>query len=422
MRVRFIAQPFGDGSDLRDFLVMVLADQSITALDIAVAWAKRSGLRIVENDIRAFRGRGGRVRMVIGISEGGATKQGLELAMDLTDEVYIFHNPGRTFHPKVYAAYGNGTAKVLVGSHNLTAGGAVRNFEAGTLCELSLESPDDKQYLESVVNLYFERLIDYSGVCVKLDTVAFEAIKANVAYRVGDEDAPRTSSIGGGIAASQGDMDNDSVTDDQQTSQEKIFSKSKHHLRSTSSNMIASKSNLGRRTGSTSNRAPFADPANFAGNPVPLTTGQVAVKRWYKKMSRADAQRPSAGTNPTGHLTLTKSRFPIDHTTYFRKVFFGDAKWIPISSARGNRREEASIPIEVIIRGSTLGVQTLSIDYYPNYEADQGNRTTLLHWGDTLNLYLRQHDLVGDYATLEKLGSESYRLIIDSLPNEPFVP
>ena len=165
MRVHFVAQPFADnGFDLRDFLLRVLADKSINSLDIAVAWAKRSGLRIVEDAFRTFRARGGRIRMIVGISEGGATRQGLEMAVSLTDEAFIFHNPGRTFHPKVYAAYGRTTAEVLVGSHNLTAGGSARNYEAGTLCELNLKDLEDKRYLESVVNGYFEYLLGDSEI------------------------------------------------------------------------------------------------------------------------------------------------------------------------------------------------------------------------------------------------------------------
>jgi hypothetical protein len=118
MRVRFITQPFDDGFDLRDLLVSLLRDPSITHLDVVVAWAKRSGLRIVEEDIQAFRARGGHLRMIVGISAGGATRQGLEMALSLATEAYVFNDTsGRTFHPKIYAAYGSDAASVLVGRY-----------------------------------------------------------------------------------------------------------------------------------------------------------------------------------------------------------------------------------------------------------------------------------------------------------------
>lgn len=135
-------------------------------------------------------------------------------------------------------------------------------------------------------------------------------------------------------------------------------------------------------------------------------------------MSRADAQRPAGqGTEPTGHLTLTKNQFPIDHTVYFRDVFFGGQAW----NREAKNREAASVSIDVIVRGVTLGVLNLRVDHNPAFVADQGNRATTLRWGADLNRYLREHDLVGDNVTIEKLGDGSYRLIIDSKPTGTFL-
>src|SRR5436309_3293255 len=100
MDVQFVSQPFADGYDLRDFLKTAEDDQNVTELRASVAWAKRSGLTRVQRSLEAIRGRG-RVQLIVGISEGGATRQGLELALELASDVYVFHDPtGRTFHPK----------------------------------------------------------------------------------------------------------------------------------------------------------------------------------------------------------------------------------------------------------------------------------------------------------------------------------
>ena len=92
----------------------------------------------------------------------------------------------------------------------------------------------------------------------------------------------------------------------------------------------------------------------------------------------------------------------------------------PISSASGRVREEASVTMEVVIHGESLGLYAIRVDHYPSFEASQGNRTTVLHWGN-LNEYLRDHDLVGDYATLDKFEDGSYRLTIDSKHPEEFM-
>lgn len=144
------------------------------------------------------------------------------------------------------------------------------------------------------------------------------------------------------------------------------------------------------------------------------------VRRWYKRMSRADAQRPNAGTNPTGHLTFTRNRFPIDQVLYFGTDFFKDLAW-GSSSLPGKGREEATIPVEVVIDATPLGTHRLTVDHNPRFESDQRNRTVVLRWGDTLNEHLRKNDLTGRYATVERLSDGSCRLVIDHAPAGKFI-
>ena len=125
MQISFQGQPiksFGGWS--ADWLAERLQDVSVQRLEIAVAWVKRSGLSRVRDGLVAFRKRGGKTSAIVGIDEGGATVQGLELALQLIDDVRVYHVLGRrTFHPKVYFASGVSSAHLLVGSNNLTAGG-----------------------------------------------------------------------------------------------------------------------------------------------------------------------------------------------------------------------------------------------------------------------------------------------------------
>lgn len=139
MDVRFVAQPFDDGTDLRDFLHAVATGPDVVTLRIVVAWAKRSGLRRAADDLKSIRDRGGKVLAIVGVSEGGATEQGLSALMLQTDESHVFHDAGRTFHPKVYLADADQRALLLVGSNNFTAGGLAWNYEAGLWCELVLQ-------------------------------------------------------------------------------------------------------------------------------------------------------------------------------------------------------------------------------------------------------------------------------------------
>ena len=136
--MRLISQPFPDGHDLSQMLDRLSDDDGLTELVVVVAWAKRSGFRQVERALGRLRERGVRITIIVGISEGGATRQGLHRALEVADAAFVYHVAGRTFHPKLYVGSGPESFTALVGSHNLTRGGAVENFELGVVVEVSL--------------------------------------------------------------------------------------------------------------------------------------------------------------------------------------------------------------------------------------------------------------------------------------------
>src|SRR5262245_54481601 len=122
MNIEFLGQPFDSDRRLGALLVDVLPSaQSIWAL---AAWAQLSGLRHIEPHLRSLRKRKVKSQIVLGIDGGIATQESLALALDLFDEVSLFHDPGpRTYHPKLYAVEMLDEVWVAVGSSNLTEGG-----------------------------------------------------------------------------------------------------------------------------------------------------------------------------------------------------------------------------------------------------------------------------------------------------------
>ncbi len=147
----------------------------------------------------------------------------------------------------------------------------------------------------------------------------------------------------------------------------------------------------------------------------------LADRRWFKKMSAADAQRPRGPrTNPTGHLTLVRSGHPIQPSTWFRYDLFANEEWVPIRSSSG-QREEATITFHVLIAGNDLGEVNLRVTYTPNFAAGQGNRTTVVHWGTTIGEHLKQNDYTGYFVVIERTPSEAFSMVIDSTSPEPFI-
>lgn len=168
---------------------------------------------------------------------------------------------------------------------------------------------------------------------------------------------------------------------------------------------------------------PPTSPSSITPQPpaVPAETFSTVERRWFKKMSAADAQRPkSQNTNPTGHLTLVKSNHPIHSGTWFRNNLFDGEDWRPLPSHQGGR-ERATIIFHVWIADSYLGEIDLNVTYTPSFEAGQGNRTTVLHWGKTIGDYFKQVDYAGHYVTIERVSTRTFQLVIGSSHPGDFV-
>lgn len=396
-----MAQPNSDGRDLAAYLTDVSADESLDGLDIVVAWVKRSGLARVWPQLQRVRARGNKTRLIVGIDGKVTTRQGLELAREMFSQVYVLHEENaRTFHPKIYFAYGEEHCTLLVGSHNLTAGGLFYNQEAGLEVECSSVNP-----LADALRSYIDRLIADSEVCLTLDDELLQRLVADPHYGLLDEDAEGAAWFGDGPAAGG------AAAEHERRSRESVFGRSREARRRDP----APSSRAERPTPRPSvdgDSAPMDEPG-------PVQTPRV-VRRWYKKLTASDAQQPlTARSNPKGHMTLGRGRRAIASTSYFRDEFFRDLSWRSTDTDRGTR-QAADIEATVIVRGENLGRFTFSIDYQESRIAGQGNVPTWLHWRD-FNPYLRGHNHVGDTATLERLSDGSLVVTIDLEPTGPVV-
>lgn len=107
---------------------------------------------------------------------------------------------------------------------------------------------------------------------------------------------------------------------------------------------------------------------------------------WRRTLSRSDAQKTDARTNPTGCLRFTQARRdnarPIDQTTFFRNEVFGRYRWDVLKTKP--YEEATTIPFHVTLNGEPLGVFKLQIRHKPSGEAGQHNYTTSLHWGELM--------------------------------------
>jgi len=398
MKVSFLAQPLLDpfGGWTATWLTDLLDDPDMARLEMAVAWIKRSGLSRLQDDLVAFRQRGGSSSVIVGIDEGGATAQGLALAMELFDSVRVYHERGRgTFHPKVYLGSGSSTARLLVGSSNVTAGGLFNNHEAALHCHLALEEDADRLLLDQVRE-WFDTLLSDSEVCLPLTSELLDTLVSDPQYKVRDEDQITRR-------GPQGEEDYDGVVTDSDSQQ--VFGTSSIPRKGLAPAVHVSRPAAARR------------PTVEA--PTPPAPGEEAeaaaasvTPRWWKRMTASDAQQPrTTNTNPTGNLKLTKAGHAIDWQTYFRRQMFGDAVWTVEQTERGPL-EKALIDFEAIVEGTSRGRHPLKVDHAEYRIADQNNVPTWLHWGPVLGTTLRETDYVDAWVVIERLDDGTHRLEI----------
>lgn len=149
-------QPFT--GQLGSRLIQLLDSTDYQTLDIIVAFAKNSGVLRIKDALERFRQRGGAVNVLVGVDLGGTSYEALTALLLHTDSLRVVHSEtGQTFHSKIYNFHGATKNLVIVGSHNLTAGGLWTNFESSLIIPVS-NSVKNELELQNGVDKYFGEL------------------------------------------------------------------------------------------------------------------------------------------------------------------------------------------------------------------------------------------------------------------------
>jgi HKD family nuclease len=366
MRVQILNQP--DDHQLAALLKRLLGAPKSLKFDALVAFAVSSGVEQIQSELEALLGRGGRVRIVVGVSNRVTTIEGLGLLLELVDKganVFVFHNDTYTnpiFHPKLYLVQEKESGVLIVGSNNMTGKGLVGNYEISLAHELDLKNNADAEFIASAERIV-ERYCDLTGGFSRtLDADFLQELEAE-GY-LGSEQA--------GTSKPETAGESETATT---APRKKLFaSKSVPSARRTGAVRRAA---LKRQSAAPASAGPLAHaPAVTAVGRGPLL--------WEKKLTLTDAQLQPG--HATGEVRLAQAKWRvrrrlIDQTTYFRRDLFGAFTWKP-TKKRPYYREETSVRFEVIILGTNLGVHQLQISDKPSGEADQGNYTSALHWGN----------------------------------------
>lgn len=132
-------QPFT--GQLGNRLIELLDSSDYHTLNIVVAFAKNSGVLRIKDAFERFREKGGIVNIYVGVDMGGTSYEALTALLLHTNSLNVVHSEnGQTFHPKIYQFLGKDKGLIVVGSHNLTAGGLWTNFESSVFIPLDTAS------------------------------------------------------------------------------------------------------------------------------------------------------------------------------------------------------------------------------------------------------------------------------------------
>lgn len=130
--MELIHQPFT--GQLGNRLIELLESTDYQTLNIAVAFAKNSGVLRIKDSLENFRERGGIVNAYVGVDLGVTSYEALTALLLCTDSLNVVHSEkAQSFHTKIYQFLGKEKGLIIVGSNNLTGGGLWTNLESSAL-------------------------------------------------------------------------------------------------------------------------------------------------------------------------------------------------------------------------------------------------------------------------------------------------
>lgn len=167
--VEFVVLPYASttGRSLLDILVEQLRSGRWNHFRAAIAFVKESGLfdNLLEA-MQAFLADGGSIDLTSGADEFkgntrgsdlGAIKRLLKTFEGATNgKLYLYHEAGRTFHPKLYL-FSNEEKKealLILGSSNLSEGGLIDNIEACAIIGFDLSKDDHRASFQELAGYF----------------------------------------------------------------------------------------------------------------------------------------------------------------------------------------------------------------------------------------------------------------------------
>lgn len=415
---KVIIHPYASvvGESLLEMLIAEFNSGKWSRFQTAVAFLKPSGhFEDLLAAMAAFAEGGGELFMTFGSdlfsdtqgSDFSALQVLLETFVAYSERVKIFlyHEKGRTFHPKLYLFSNENSdqAWVSIGSSNWSRGGLLDNVEANLLLELNLSLESDLEVFKEIQAVFGNYWIESDEATSKGQGFARRVVLTNI-----EDFKPLLSPLR--------ELTSDSSQKNEAIKTPKIDNPELDNAESLfAGKRISVPKKFRRKVVRRGQKRP--SPTTL---PKRYTTPQIAQRQllWRKpKLAASDVQRQKG--HPTGGVRLTQAKWEvdgqvIDQTRYFREDVFGDLEWT-VGEIDPKKQEVAIVGATIRIVGEDYGRHDFKVSHKPSGEAGQGNYTTLLHWWGLTDL-IKEMNLVGKafelYAPDEKASEQVYHIEI----------
>lgn len=381
-----------------DVVRELLAMPDMDTVILSVAFVSESGVELLQEQLESI---AAKVIVFAGVRNEITSAQAMHRLLKIGVKLYAVDTGARmlVFHPKLYFARAGVSAKLSVGSANLTLGGLNNNVEASVLLDLDLGVEADAEFVAKFEEQFYDLTTAHPQNVTHIDTAAkIDAmLESGVLVDEQTMPPPRPSS-----SAKSGSSD---PTPTMKMQVVRLRKKPKPAGARKVPPLVAP------ATG------PIAAPAAPAVVSVP-SVGVIYDLVWTSKaLERRDLNIPIPGgnTNVTGSINLDKGDMDadVDHRHYFRDEVFAGLSW-PINSAAVDKAEAE---FALTIKGVDHGTFVLTISHTTSTTSAtylQRNAMTRLLWGDARGL-VQDPSLLGRYLSLyrDKADPTLFMLEID---------
>jgi HKD family nuclease len=332
----------------------------------------------------------------VGIRNDITSVQAVKLLLDLGVRVFAVDTGTRSviFHPKLFLSESKTTARLVIGSANMTFSGLHNNIEAGAILDLDLTNNDDKQFIDKLVKMLDDLPGNFPDNVFQIkDAAAADALFDD--GRLMDEDIVRAPVVVSTLRKGS----RDSL---------KVMKLVRH------APPYRKRASLKKKAGS-AQAVPQAAGAVAGLVPVPAIPIPDYILVWESKgLTERDLNIPSGkNTSRTGSMLWKKGAAEdIDQRHFFRDEVFEGLDWKPDPKTPHLERVDALFTI--VVKGLNFGEHKLKLTHNTDKKSVsyvQKNSMTQIHWGMVRSLVAKKDLLNRVMSLYRKEGKPPHFLI-----------